>query len=138
MHFLVLSKFLKMSVAATRWCWKHGKQKQHLFSTLWKTGDGKRVPYKYVHPFLDTGAHVYRGPVFHHLFTILTTGTGAHVYRGPVFHILFSTFAPVYHICTRFPPFAPIFYLETVYTHTQTSGNVLSKSGVRLALAAPV
>jgi hypothetical protein len=93
-----------MSVAATRWRWKHGKQKQHLFSTLWKTGDGKRVPYKYVHPFLDTGAHIYRGPVFHHLFTTL----------------------------------APVFCFETVYTHTQTSGNVLSKSGVRLALAAPV
>jgi len=65
---------------------------------------GKRVPYKYVHPFLDTGAHIYRGPVFHHLFTTL----------------------------------APVFCFETVYTHTQTSGNVLSKSGVRLALAAPV
>jgi hypothetical protein len=61
-------------------------------------------PIKHVHPFLDTGAHVYRGPVFHHLFTTL----------------------------------APVFCLETVYTHTQTSGNVLSKSGVRLALAAPV
>ena len=41
----------------------------HLFTTLWKTGDGIRVPYKYVHPFLNTGADVYRGPVFHHLFT---------------------------------------------------------------------
>ena len=63
---------------------------------------GKQVmengsPIKHVHPFLDMGAHVYRGPVFHHLFTTL----------------------------------APVFCFET-------SGNVLSKSGVRLALAAPV
>ena len=92
-------------------CGKQVPKRGHIFigdpfSTLWKTGVqyGKRVPYKYVPPFLDTGAHIYRGPVFHHLFTTL----------------------------------APVFCFETVYTHTQTSGNVLSKSGVRLALAAPV
>jgi hypothetical protein len=34
-----------MSAAATRWCWKHGKQVLHLFSmfskmilSIWKTG----------------------------------------------------------------------------------------------------
>ena len=92
-------------------CGKQVPKRGHIFigdpfSTLWKTGVqyGKRVPYKYVPPFLDTGAHIYRGPVFHHLFTTL----------------------------------APVFCFETVYTHTQTSFNVLSKSVVRLALAALV
>jgi hypothetical protein len=41
-----------------------------------------------VHPFLDTGAHILKGT------------------RFP---------SPVYHICTHFPPFAPVFYLETVF-----------------------
>ena len=80
-------------------------------ATRWRWKHGKQVQHLY--SILTTGAHVYRGPA------------GAHVYRGPVFHHLFTTLAPV-------------FCLETVYTHTQTSGNVLSKSGVRLALAAPV
>jgi len=64
------------------------------------------------------GTHVYMGPVFHHLFTILTTcfpyygkqvpKMGAHVYRGPVFHHLFTILTTGAHV-HRGPVFGTCF-----------------------------
>ena len=91
-------------------------------------GCGMRVPYKACAPVLHLFSTLWKtgdGIRVPYKYVHPFLNTGADVYRGPVFHHLFTTLAPV-------------FCLETVYTHTQTSGNVLSKSGVRLALAAPV